>query len=134
MDREHDEILFFQQCRTLDGRIQRIEVGRRNGRATPLFTPDWALIDPVSASAEAERRARAIRKELSINLNRLERRTWNRLVNERSILEIAREEGVSRCAIYERIRGNSKGQGGMIAKNPYVALWWIERLRRQKRP
>ena len=134
MDREDNEILFFQQCRTLDGRIERIEVGRRNGRVAPLFIPDWGLIDPVSDSNQAERRAKAIRAELSINLNPLERRTWRQLIHDRPIIEIAQEEGVSRSAIYERIRGNSKGQGGMIAKNPYVALWWIERLRRQKRP
>ena len=28
------------------------------------------------------------------------------------------------AAIYERIRGNSKGQGGMIRKNDYVHIWW----------
>jgi len=45
-------------------------------------------------------------------------------------LDIATAEGVSRNAVYERIRGSSKRHGGMAAKNPYVAIWW--RLRQEK--
>jgi hypothetical protein len=40
----------------------------------------------------------------------------------------------SRTAIYERIRGNSKGHGGMIAKNLYVAIWWRTRQAREDGP
>ena len=47
----------------------------------------------------------------------------------KSVASIAKEEGVSRAAIYARIQGNSRGQGGMIAKNFWVLLWW--RLRQQ---
>ena len=132
MQRDDNEVLFFHQCRSLDGSAHRVEVGRRNRLPTAIIRPDWALIDPSPDPEEVDRRAETIREELSINLNPVERRTWRQLINERPICEIALGEGVTRTAIYERIRGNSKGQGGMIAKNPYVALWWIERLRRKR--
>ena len=64
-----------------------------------------------------------------VNLNDVERRTWRQILSASSINAIAREEGVSRAAIYARIQGNSKGQGGMIGKNVWVLLWW--RLRQQ---
>jgi hypothetical protein len=38
---------------------------------------------------------------------------------------------VKRSAIYARICGNSKGQGGMIAKNFWVLLWWLCRQKIQ---
>jgi len=57
-------------------------------------------------------------------LTKTERRTWLLLLLGYSIVETARKENVSRSAIYERIRGNSKGQGGMIRKNDYVWIWW----------
>ena len=51
------------------------------------------------------------------------------LIGRRQVAAVP-EEGVNRAAIYERIRGSSKGHGGMIAKNQYVAIWW--RLRQEK--
>ena len=57
-------------------------------------------------------------------LNRIERRTWLMLLLGESITQIADREKRSRSAIYHRIRGNSKGQGGMIRKNDYVRIWW----------
>ena len=63
-------------------------------------------------------------REVMYGLNRTERRTWLLLLLGLPILEVACKEKVSRAAIYERIRGNSKGQGGMIRKNDYVEIWW----------
>src|SRR4029077_15969191 len=63
-----------------------------------------------------------------VNLNSLERETWRKILGAQSVASIANEEGVSRAAIYARIKGNRKGQGGMIGKNFWVLLWW--RLRR----
>lgn len=62
--------------------------------------------------------------ELSKNLTPLERSTWERLMDGSSIAEIAGQDSIKCSAVYARIRGNSKGQGGMISKNEYVALWW----------
>jgi hypothetical protein len=64
------------------------------------------------------------------NLNRTERRTWILLLLGQSIVEIARKEGISRAAIYERIRGNFQGQGGMIRKNDYVHIWWRDQRKK----
>ena len=64
---------------------------------------------------------------LTANLTETECRTWRRLLDGQSIAAIAAAEGVSRTAIYERIRGSSRGHGGMVAKNPWVALWWLHR-------
>jgi hypothetical protein len=126
---DHLETLLIRQCSGLDGSILSIQVGKRNGQAAPIFHPDWTRMDLPVDDRSNDERIEAIRRELSVNLNPVERRTWEQLINDRSIAEIARDEGRTRSAIYERIRGNSKGQGGMIAKNPYVALWWCERLR-----
>ncbi len=68
--------------------------------------------------------------KLYVNLNPVEARTWRQILSGKSISAIAREEGVSRAAIYSRIVGNSKDQGGMIAKNFWVLLWW--HFRRKK--
>ena len=59
-----------------------------------------------------------------VNLNPLERETFRRILRGQSIASIADEDGVRRSAIYARICGNSKGHGGMIAKNFWVLLWW----------
>lgn len=129
MDLNEQESLIFQSCRSLDGSIHSVNLGRRNGKLTPLFHPAWTswLGQPKEV---CKNRFVNIRREISRNLTPVERRTWKKLIDGKSILEIAKEEGVSRTAIYERIRGNSKAQGGMIAKNDYVAAWWYLRTRK----
>jgi hypothetical protein len=66
---------------------------------------------------------------LYVNLNPLEAETWKKVLKGQSIRDIAREERVSRQAVYSRIVGNSKGQGGMVSKNFWVLLWWLLRQR-----
>jgi len=66
-------------------------------------------------------------RELMYGLNRIERRTWLLILLGTPIIEIARKDKVSPAAIYSRIRGNAKGQGGMIRKNDYVHIWWRDR-------
>lgn len=66
---------------------------------------------------------------LYVNLNPIETETWKKLLKGQTIRDIAHEEGVSRQAVYSRIVGNSKGQGGMIGKNFWVLLWWLLRQR-----
>ena len=114
----------FQTCTTLDGRLERVGVGRRNGHLTVLLSPDWADGGP----RRAQSRLWSEDPRYYVNLNGVERRTWRRILSGASISAIAAEEGVSRAAIYARIQGNSEGHGGMIAKNYWCLLWW--RLRK----
>ena len=115
----------FQTCTTLDGRLERVGVGRRNGHLTVLLSPDWADGGP----RRAQSRLWSDDPRYYVNLNGVERRTWRRILSGASISAIAAEEGVSRAAIYARIQGNSEGHGGMIAKNYWCLLWW--RLRKR---
>lgn len=69
-----------------------------------------------------------ILRALSAGLNRIERRTWWRILDGWSIDAIADADGVKRATIYCRIRGSgSNGSGGMVGKNSWVARWWEAR-------
>jgi hypothetical protein len=116
----YDETLHFRYCRDLDGRLVAIDVARQNGRLVPRFSPNQ--FEPIQDDTNSD--LDELIFEICQNLTATERRTWLQLVDGVSILDVAAAEGVSRTAIYERIRGSSKGHGGMIAKNPYVAIWW----------
>lgn len=104
-------------CCDLRGKIRSVQFGRRNGRVCLLLgqadwapenrdeesdqiEPDW---DSVSASSEP--------------LTIAQRRAWVRLVNRRPVAEIAREEGVTRAAIYDRIHR-------MCARSHIIRVWW----------
>lgn len=119
------EILVFRSYRSFDGTIQPLDVGKRNGHPAAIFHPSLISAAPGGAgNGDGHRASKRIRRAFFSGLTRIERRTWAKALEGKSFREIAREEGVSRTAIYERFRGNSKGQGGMIAKNPYAAVWW----------
>ena len=112
--------LDFQACQTFDGRAMRVSLGKRTGRATILFTPEWTDAErdvPDSFPWVDD-------VKYYVNLNPVESATWRKVLNGESIAAIAHDEGISRQAVYARIRGNSQGQGGMIAKNFWVLLWW----------
>jgi hypothetical protein len=125
MQNDLAETLRFRQCRDLGGCALPLNVGRRNGKPSAFFPPHLT-VPTETEPAPTERREQA---RLFINLNPVERQTWRKLLAAQPIASIAKEEGVSRAAIYARIAGNRKGQGGMIAKNFWVLLWW--RLRQQ---
>lgn len=131
MERDQHDTLRFQSCCSLDGHVHRVGLARRNNRTVPILGPDWSSFEPETQEEADNQYMNELRKELSINLNRIERRTWQQIIDGSSILEIARAERRSRTAIYARIRG-SDGLGGMVAKNPYVALWWCLRLKQQQ--
>jgi hypothetical protein len=128
MEEIHSEQLQFRHCRNLSGEAVAISVGRRNGRPAIFFPPDIAELaakpGPASDLREQER--------LFVNLTPIERQTWRKILSAQSIASIASQEGVSRAAIYARIEGNGKGQGGMIAKNFWVLLWWLMRRRAER--
>lgn len=124
MDGFDSEVGYFRHCRRLDGSVQDIGWGRRNKRSLPLFPP--SCTEPPDPEEEGQIFEQ---KRLYVNLNPVESETWKKILKGQPIRDIAREEGVSRQAVYSRIVGNSKGQGGMIAKNFWVLLWW--RLRQE---
>jgi DNA-directed RNA polymerase specialized sigma24 family protein len=118
-----DETTYFRYCRKIDGSLEPVDVAKRNDRLVPRFHP--SVLEPdFQTEPDESPEYRELVEEVSQNLSPVERRTWLRLLDGMSILDIAAEDGVSRAAIYERIRGSSKGHGGMIAKNGYVAIWW----------
>ena len=126
MNTESNELLYFRYCRTLDGGAIPVDTAKQNGRLVPRFSPGQFEPAPDEGDGELDE----LIAEICQNLTTIERRTWLELIDGLTVLDIAATEGVSRSAIYERIRGNSKGHGGMVAKNPYVAIWW--RLRQEK--
>ena len=120
MPNQDFETLRFPVCRDLHGALHNVSAGKRNGKPAIFFpgtfTEPEQPMNPKPDIREQER--------LFVNLNPLERETWRKILAAQSIASIAKEEGVSRAAIYARIQGNSKGQGGMIGKNLWVLLWW----------
>jgi len=123
----HDDLesFRFSSCRGLYGGVQQISTGRRNGKPAIFFPRDITeAIEPPRPTPEFWEQER-----LFVNLTPLERQTWRKILGGQSIASIAKEEGISRAAIYSRIQGNRKGQGGMIAKNVWCLLWW--RLRQK---
>lgn len=120
------EILLFRRCSTLHGAAQVVDVGKRNGRRTPFFRPDWAALSNTDGEERVLDPQRL--EEACMNLTALERKTWLQILGGHTIADIARDQRVSRAALYIRIRGKD-GTGGMVAKNPFVCVWW--ELRRQ---
>ena len=115
-DKIPDESFSFRQCRRIDGVVEPVNLIRRNGRPELQFPP--AIVEfPLYTEAEETPEYRELVDEVCQNLNEIERRTWMKIIDGRSILDIADEEGVSRPAIYDRIRR-------MVAKNSYCAIWW----------
>ncbi len=120
-----DSLFLFQSCNNLNGHSERVGLCRRNGQLVVLLPPNWADAPPHQDSPSLG----IDDPRFYVNLNDVERRTWRQILSAVSINTIAREERVSRAAIYARIQGNSKGQGGMIGKNVWVLLWWRLRQR-----
>lgn len=115
-DRTSDDSARFQRYRRIDGTVEQVGLIRRNRRPELQFPP--AIIEfPLYDDAEETPEYRELLDEVCQGLNEIERRTWLRIIDGRSILDIAGEDGVSRTAIYDRIRR-------MVEKNSYCAIWW----------
>ena len=120
MDQADIEALFFHRFSDFNGEAQDLQIGKRNGQRVPLLSPSIAY---VAEKGSDEQETAELQDELCYDLNPLERRTWVKIIFGQSVLDIAKDEGVRRAAIYSRIRGSSKSRG-MIHKNFYVARWW----------
>ncbi len=115
-----NETLYFRSCRNLSGKSRDLSFCKRNGRPEPIFPPNWSEQEQESDNQELQE----LIEEICYGLSPIERSTWLLLIDGLSLSEIARNDCVSRQAIYARIRGTKKSPGGMIAKNEYVAIWW----------
>ncbi len=121
-DATPDDVLAFGACAGLDGRVRPVDFYRQNGQRRVIVPRDCCGPAEDHLSGEAVRLP-----NLFANLTQIEQRTWLKLLTNRSVAAIAKEEGVTRTAIYERIRGNARGTSGMVAKNPWIAVWWARR-------
>lgn len=120
MQPDDSDLQRFQRYRNLDGSASKASRAKRNGRLYLSISPHgWDQEDPT------ERPERHEISKYYVNLNPLERKTWSSILRGLTISDIARDERVSRQAILCRIRGNGRGEGGMIAKNFWVLIWWM---------
>lgn len=116
MENIENEAFEFHQCRRVNGAVEPVNLIRRNRHPELQFPPDIVEF-PLYTEAEETLEYRELVDEVCQNLNEIERRTWLKIIDGRSILDIAAEEGVSRPAIYDRIKR-------MVEKNEYCAIWW----------
>jgi DNA-directed RNA polymerase specialized sigma24 family protein len=123
-DRDHaaSETKTFQSCRKHDGSIEPVNLIGRNGIQVPQFHP--SVTEPAEKPREEESAEYLeLVEEVCHNLTPIQRATWLKLIDGRSILDIAAEERIARAAIYDRIHR-------MVGRNSYCALWW--RIKRKK--
>jgi len=113
----------FRRYRSEEGTIESLDIVRRNGIGVPRPAgPDPR--DTVQSRFVVLLRTYRV---LMYNLTSIERRVWVRLLLGASMDDVASMFGVSRPAIYCRIRGDGKGYRGMIGKNQNVRIWWDRR-------
>lgn len=115
------DILKFHLYRAADGRTCIADLYRRNGQAAVIVRQ--VELEPPADDTDAFERHR---DRLAKNLTPIEERRWRKLLDGYSIEQLAHEEGISRAAIYECIRGKG-GRGGMVRKNRWVRAWWNNR-------
>lgn len=116
MENIENEAFQFHRYRRIDGAVEPVNLIRRNGRPEIHFPPGIVEF-PLYTEAEENPEYRELVDEVCQNLNEIERRTWMKIIDGKSILDIAAEEAVSRPAIYDRIKR-------MVEKNEYCAIWW----------
>jgi hypothetical protein len=116
-----DSALHFRGVRNLHGEALPTDTYKRNGTLTLRYDLQ-GIETPLGHSSDGS----WVLRVLSAGLNAVERRTWWRILDGWSIEAIADADGVTRAAIYCRIRG-ARGRGGMVSKNVWVAEWWNRR-------
>src|SRR3954467_6450380 len=104
----------------LDGRLQIGNHARQAGRPTLRCMPPL----PVHEEPATPTTSSQTLPGKTLNLTPRQARTWLAILSGKNLSEIAREEGVSRAAIYCRIRGTN-GRGGLIERNLWALIWWL---------
>ena len=122
------DALEYRTACALDGTPVRLSTYRRNG-FTMAHIPEHLAAGENDGPDEAE--IKELQDELCYDLNEVERRTFLRIMQDWTLHEIAKDEGVSHPAIYCRIRGKD-GKSGMVLKNRFVWFWW--HMRKDGRP
>lgn len=111
------DAVILGQCARLDGSRLALDIIKHNQKLAPVIRSENFIGEcnpPVSEHYLPNRLE---------NLSPTQSRTFDQILKGKSISAIAEEEGVSRSAIYSRIRG-SHGRGGMIRKNLWAFIWW----------
>jgi hypothetical protein len=108
MQPESDGCLRFHRSRRLDGSIESVSVGKRNGKSSLFFHPSWT--EPPEAALNSLEVGDPER--YSVNLNPIERETWRRIRQGDSIACIANDDGVARSAIYAASAVTAKARVG----------------------
>jgi len=119
---DKDDHKFHSYIRGHGGALELADCIRRCGRLVPRHEPESRREGPSS-----RRLADLLEfcREITYGLNTLQRRTFLRLLLG-TLEDTANSFGISRAAVYSRIRGRD-GNGGMIAQNEYVRIWWTGR-------
>jgi len=107
------EVSYFRYCRDHSGNLVPVDLARRNGRLVPRFPP--SMTEPATPDEGESDEYGELVAEVTQKLTPVQSRTFLRLADGASILEIAKEENVSRAAIYDRIKR-------MIRRNAYCAI------------
>ena len=107
------EVTYFRYCRDHSGNLVPVDLARRNGRLVPRFPPSMTAA-AAPEEGESDEYGELV-AEVTEKLTPVQSRTFLRLADGASILEIAKEENVSRAAIYDRIKR-------MIRRNAYCAI------------
>ncbi len=86
MENIANETFQFQQYRHIDGAVESVNLVRRNRRPELQFPP--AIVEfPLYLEAEESPEYRELVDEVCQNLNEIERRTWMKIIDGRSILD-----------------------------------------------
>ena len=127
-DAKHDDdfdVSYFRYCRDHNGNLVPVDFARRGPRRVPYFPP--SMMEPVPPATEGDSADYVETVEVvTYDLTPTERRCFLRVTEDGlSIAELAREECVSRPAIYFRFRR-------MRAKNVFVQAWWARKNHRNQ--
>jgi hypothetical protein len=119
-DRPEFDVHYFQYVRDQLGNLVPVNFARRGPRRVPYSPP--SMMEPVPPATESDS-ADYLETVgvVTYDLTPTERRCFLRVTEDGlSIAELAREERVSRAALYWRFRR-------MRAKNVFVDAWWARK-------
>ena len=119
------DVNYFRYVRDQHGNLVPVNFAQRGLRRVPYFPP--SITEPVPPALEEESADYQETVEIvTYDLTPPERRGFLRVTEDAfSVAELAREEGVSRPAIYWRFRRMRK-------KNVFVEAWWIRKNHRNQ--